>query len=182
LLVSGPSSTGKSILLRALSGLWPFGEGRIRTPERARVLVLPARPYFPLGTLRQALTVPRLAEDVTDAELRDVMAAAGLGHLTGRLDEDAEWHMVLSAGEQHLVGLVRALLYRPAVLLLDDVDAVFEGGRASELFDLLAKRLPETIVISASRSAALTALHPHVLVLGSATVAAPPMAAQLETA
>jgi putative ATP-binding cassette transporter len=182
LLVNGPSATGKSLLLRALSGLWPFGDGLVRTPDAAQVLALPARPYFPLGTLRQALAAPRLAEELTDAEICDAMMAVGLGHLTGRLDEEAEWHMVLSAGEQHLVGLVRALLLRPAVLLLDDVEAIFEAGRASTLFGVLAKRLPETIIISASRSTALADLHRRVIMLGPASAAAPSTPALLETA
>jgi putative ATP-binding cassette transporter len=164
-----------------LSGLWPFGDGRIRTPEPARVLALPARPYFPLGSLRQALAAPRLADEVTDAAIRDAMAEVGLGHLAGRLDEVAEWHMVLSAGEQHLVGLVRALLLRPAVLLLDDIDAIVDGGEAATLFAMLGKRLPETIVISASRSQAMADLNDHIVVLGPASVAAPSMAARLET-
>ena len=181
MLVSGPSASGKSILLRTLSGLWPFGDGRVRTPAGARVLVLPARPYFPLGTLRQALAAPRLADNVTDAEIRDAMTVVGLGHLAGRLDEEAEWHMVLSAGEQHLVGLVRALLLRPAVLLLDDADAIVEAGRASTLFDALAERLPETIVISASRSQAMADLHHRVIVLGPESAAAPSIVARLET-
>ena len=63
LLVSGPSGAGKSSLFRGLAGTWPLGDGRIRFPQGARVLALPQRPYFPLGTLRQAMTYPMLAED-----------------------------------------------------------------------------------------------------------------------
>ncbi len=63
--VSGPSGAGKSSLFRALAGLWPTGDGTVRLPSApsgTRVLALPQRPYFPLGTLRQALTYPTLAE------------------------------------------------------------------------------------------------------------------------
>ena len=67
LLVGGASGTGKSSLFRALAGIWPFGRGTIRLPERAQVLVLPQRPYFPLGSLRQALTYPSLASQIDDA-------------------------------------------------------------------------------------------------------------------
>jgi vitamin B12/bleomycin/antimicrobial peptide transport system ATP-binding/permease protein len=167
LLVSGPSGVGKSTLFRALSGIWPFGDGQIRIPAGARVLTLPSRPYFPLGTLRQALAVPTPAEQIADADIRDAMDAVGLVHLTGRLDEEAEWSTALSAGEQHRVGFARALIHRPAVLLLDDADAMVEGGRARELFGILIARLPQTIIVSSSRSLALADLHGRTVEIGS---------------
>jgi putative ATP-binding cassette transporter len=159
LLVNGASGSGKSTLFRALSGNWPFGEGRIRVPQGARLLTLPARPYFPLGTLRQAVALPTPAEEIADQDIRSAMAAVGLAHLIPRLDEIAEWDTALSAGEQHRVGFARALIHRPDILLLDDADAMVEGGRARELYRLLIERLPDTIIISASRSEALSDLH-----------------------
>jgi vitamin B12/bleomycin/antimicrobial peptide transport system ATP-binding/permease protein len=166
LLVSGASGAGKSTLFRAVSGIWPFGEGQIRIPQGARVLTLPSRPYFPLGTLRQALAVPTPDDTVADADIREAMNAVGLAHLIERLDEEAEWSTALSAGEQHRVGFARALIHRPAVLLLDDADAMVEGGRARELFTILSVRLPDTIIVSASRSNALADLHRHTLAMG----------------
>ena len=80
-LLTGPSGAGKSSLLRALTGLWPPGEGRVTLPKDADVLAMPQRPYFPLGTLRQALTYPIPAAQVPDAAVRSAMAAVGLGHL-----------------------------------------------------------------------------------------------------
>jgi putative ATP-binding cassette transporter len=168
LLVNGASGSGKSTLFRALSGNWPYGEGQIRIPKSARVLTLPARPYFPLGTLRQAVAAPTPAEEIADKEIRAAMEAVGLAHLIPRLDEEAEWATALSAGEQHRVGFARALIHRPAVLLLDDADAMVEGGRARELYRSLIERLPDTIIISASRTDALADLHRRTIELGPA--------------
>ena len=104
------------------------------------VLALPQRPYFPLGTLRQALTYPTPAEEVDDADVRTALAAAGLGHLADRLDEEAEWNTLLSGGEQQRVGFARALIHRPDVLLLDEAVSTLEDAEARELYRLLSEQ------------------------------------------
>src|SRR6185295_8140168 len=53
-LVVGESGTGKSMLVRAMSGLWPWGEGEILIRANARLFLMPQQPYVPLGTLRRA--------------------------------------------------------------------------------------------------------------------------------
>ena len=59
------------------------------------------------------------------------MSTVGLGHLVERLDEEAEWSTALAAGEQHRVGFARALIHKPAVLLIDDADAMLDRVVAS---------------------------------------------------
>jgi putative ATP-binding cassette transporter len=161
LLVSGPSGCGKSSVFRALAGLWPFGRGTVRLPQDARVLALPQRPYFPLGSLKSALAYPTPADDVPDAVMRDAMAGVGVGHLADRLDEEAEWATVLSGGEQQRVAVARALIARPDVLLLDEAVTTLDDDEGRDLYRALVRRLPAAIVISTGRSATLGAVHPR---------------------
>ena len=81
LLVAGASGAGKSSFFRALSGLWPLGEGTIHFPEHAKVFTLPQRAYFPLGSLRQAIAYPTLVEHADDEAIREALRAVGLPHL-----------------------------------------------------------------------------------------------------
>ena len=174
LLVTGPSGSGKSTIFRAVTRLWPIGEGTIQIPEGARVLTMPQRPYFPLGTLRQALTYPQPAEDIGDDAITAALIDAGLPQLVTRLDEESEWATTLSGGEQQRVVFVRVMLAKPDILLLDDPVSALEEDDAACLFGVLRRRLPHAIVISIGRADALQAHHDRVFELrGSRSTNAP---------
>lgn len=159
LLVAGPSGSGKSCLLRAIAGIWTFGEGSISRSAEARIIALPQRRYLPLGTLRQALAYPTLADQFTDAEIGEAMEAAGIGRLICRLEEEADWSTVLSGGEQQRLGFARVLLHRPDLVLLDEAVSIFEDAEARSLYRMLFDKLPDATVISVGRHAVLAGLH-----------------------
>jgi putative ATP-binding cassette transporter len=158
-LVTGPSGAGKTSLFRALGGVWPFGTGTIRIPERASLLVLPQRPYLPLGTLRGALAYPGASDAFTAAEIEDVLEATGLGAFRDQLDETAYWADRLSGGEQQRLSIARALLQKPHWLFLDEATSALDEAAENALYRLLLKRLPDTAIVSIGHRASLVQFH-----------------------
>ena len=111
-LIRGQSGSGKSTIMRAIAGVWPWGRGSVELPK-GHIAFMPQKPYFPLGTLRQAMLYPQKPDDVDDDELREALHKVGLDHLRGRLDEEERWDHILSGGEQQRVAFARVLMQRP---------------------------------------------------------------------
>jgi putative ATP-binding cassette transporter len=164
-LLTGPSGSGKSTLFRAIAGTWPFGAGTIRVPKGAKLMALPQRPYFPIGTLTAAVTYP--AEPGTfDAEaLSEVITAVGLPALAGRITEEAHWNRMLSLGEQQRLGIARAILQAPDYLFLDEATASLDEPAEAALYRLLNARLRRTTIVSIGHRSTLAAFHRRGLVL-----------------
>ena len=158
-LVTGPSGAGKTSLFRALGGVWPFGTGSIRVPKGASVLVLPQRPYMPLGTLRGALAYPGPEDAFSPDQIEDVLKAVGLGGFIGQLDETAYWADKLSGGEQQRLSIARALLQNPQWLFLDEATAALDEGSEAALYRLLIERLPGTAIVSIGHRSSLVQFH-----------------------
>ena len=59
-LLKGESGSGKSTLVRAIAGLWPWGEGEVVPKPGAKLFLMPQKPYIPLGTLRRAAAYPHV--------------------------------------------------------------------------------------------------------------------------
>jgi putative ATP-binding cassette transporter len=163
-LLSGPSGSGKSTLFRALSGIWPYGDGQIRAPTGMRMLVVPSKPYFPIDTLRAAVTYPAVPGTYSDDEIRQAIIDAHLGDLVDEIDREDAWSQRLSSGEQQRVALARALLTRPDWLFLDESTSAVEEKTEAELYAILARRLPKTTIMSIGHHAALIGLHKRHLV------------------
>ena len=167
--LEGPSGSGKTTLFRVLAGLWPFGRGRVGLPKDARVLFLPQKPYLPIGTLKEVLSYPESPERYGDEACREVLEACAMGHLASRLDEVANWSLVLSGGEQQRLAFARALLYRPDWLFLDEASSALDASTERRMYALLAERLPGAAIISIAHRPEVIALHKRRLFIDPAS-------------
>jgi len=164
-LVTGPSGAGKSTLFRAIAGIWPFGRGSIAIPAKAKLMMLPQRPYFPVGSLKAATVYPAEAGAFDADRVKGVLAAVGLPQLASQLEDEAHWNRILSLGEQQRLGLARALLHAPQYLFLDEATASLDEASEARLYRLLEQTLPTTTIVSIGHRSSLEAFHERHLVL-----------------
>ncbi|WP_349367490.1 ABC transporter ATP-binding protein/permease [Salinarimonas sp.] len=158
-LVAGPSGTGKSTLFRAISGIWPFGEGAVKRPRGAEIMLLPQRPYLPGGTLRGAVAYPAPEDLYEDAAIITALETVRLAHLAPLLSEDRIWAQTLSLGEQQRLAVARALLAKPDWLLLDEATAAMDEPTEEAIYRVLMEALPDTTVVSIGHRSTLNAFH-----------------------
>ena len=164
-LVAGESGTGKSTLVRAVSGLWPWGAGEILIRSGARVLLMPQQPYVPLGTLRRAAAYPMPADQVDDALVRKTLEEVGLEHFLPRLDQEDRWEGILSGGEKQRLAFARLLIHRPDIVVMDEATSALDPRSQERLMELVLERLADATIVSVGHRPELEAFHTRKLVL-----------------
>ena len=122
-------------------------------------MMMPQRPYFPVGSLKAAIVYPAVASAFSSDRVSDALVAVGLAQLSSRLEEEAHWNRMLSLGEQQRLGLARALLHEPQYLFLDEATASLDEASEAELYRLLADKLPATTIVSIGHRSTLEAFH-----------------------
>jgi putative ATP-binding cassette transporter len=146
--ISGNSSAGKTALVRAIAGLWPWGRGRVDTPRGLTTMIMPQKPYMPMGTLRSTLLYPFGQKTIGDDRLIEVLAGVGLQHLAHRLSDEDRWDQILGTGERQRIAVARALVHAPDVLVVDDGLSSLEASAQKALLDLVAAELPHTAILN----------------------------------
>jgi putative ATP-binding cassette transporter len=165
LLVAGESGTGKSTLVRAIAGLWPWGGGSVNFHPDRRLFMLPQKPYVPSGTLRRAVAYPGAAEDWTLESMGEALHKVGLDHLKEKLEEEAPWDQTLSGGEKQRLAFARLLLHNPDIIVLDEATSALDEKSQDKMMDMVIKELPKATIVSVGHRAELEAFHSRKIVL-----------------
>ncbi len=168
-LIRGESGSGKSTIMRAVAGVWPWGRGAIHLPTGA-ITFMPQKPYFPVGTLRDVMLYPKAPElmskeGITDETLKDMLHKVGLDHLRDRLDETERWDHILSGGEQQRVAFARVLIHKPDWIFMDEATSALDETGQDNVMKLLIEELPESSIVSIGHRPGLEAFHTRELTL-----------------
>jgi putative ATP-binding cassette transporter len=163
ILIVGESGTGKTLLFRALAGLWPWGAGRIAHPRGEKLLYMPRTSYLPPGTLREVLAYPSTTETFEAAAYANALIRLKLERLVPMLDVSRRWDRELSEDEQQTLAFARVLLHAPPWVVIDEVlDSLDEAARQG-ILDIFVKDLQHTGVIHIGRADAHDHLFSRVL-------------------
>ncbi len=151
-LIVGESGTGKTLLFRALAGLWPWGSGAVIRPGGEEMLYMPRTPYFPPGTLREVLAYPKPTSAFASQACSDALARVGLERLIPHLDSPERWDRDLNEDELHALALARVITHKAAWVLIDEVLDSLDDAWLERTIDIFAKDLAQSAIIYIGRS------------------------------
>lgn len=149
----GLNGCGKSSLLKAVAGLWPYGRGRITLREGAHMFFAGQDPDLPdRMTLKALVTYPDHPEQHSDIAAAAALSRVGLGNFIAGLGDDLHqgrnWRNVLSGGQKQRLVLARILIARPDILLLDEATSAMDVDAVADFHRILCECLPDTAVLA----------------------------------
>ncbi|MGA8705693.1 MAG: ABC transporter ATP-binding protein/permease [Steroidobacteraceae bacterium] len=152
-LIVGAPGTGKTLLFRALAGLWPWGSGRITRPKEETIFYLPrGTPYLPRGTLREVLAYPWTVDRFGADSFGVALERLGLERLKPLLDEIRRWDRDLSQDEQLALAFARIQLQAPPWVLIDDSIGSLDDESRERVSDIFNQELRQTTVINIGKA------------------------------
>jgi putative ATP-binding cassette transporter len=150
----GAPGTGKTLLFRALAGLWPWGAGTITRPKEEQMLYLPTgTPYLPRGSLKELLAYPLEVDRFAETAFTRALSRMGLDRLVPLLEVTRRWDRELSQDEQLSLALARILMQAPPWLLMDDMLGALDDEAMERVIDIFSNELGHTSIIHIGRAA-----------------------------
>ena len=164
LLILCEPGTSKTLLFRALAGLWPGGSGRIVHPKGEQILYFPrGTPYLPRGTLREVLAYPFKVESFSEQAFAHALRRFGMERLVPILDTTQRWDRELSQDEQLSLAFARVVLHAPPWVFIDDTFGSLDGETLGRVIDVFTSELERTAVIHIGSSEARDPLFSRVV-------------------
>ncbi len=156
-LIKGESGSGKTSLIKAINGLWPYGQGDIVFPESVRSYYAAQEVKLPQISLKRLVCLPDSEHDYSDARVAASLHKAGLGEFIEYLDAEARegkmWDQVLSGGQKQKLMLARILLLQPGILFLDEATGALDPEAKITFHQTIKDNCPDITVISVMHEA-----------------------------
>jgi putative ATP-binding cassette transporter len=150
-IVVAEPAAGKTLLFRALAGLWPWGSGTVKRPRGQSIYYMPRSAYWPPGTMREALAYPVGAEQIKDKTFRDALNDLDLKELAPDLDKSRDWREELNEDQLTRLAFVRTLIHQPSWILIDEVLDFVDVRSRALITGALEKRLKDSAVVHIGR-------------------------------
>ncbi|MGB6486821.1 MAG: ABC transporter ATP-binding protein/permease [Steroidobacteraceae bacterium] len=151
-LVIGEPGAGKTLLFRALAGLWSWGAGRIVHPPGQDLYCMPRTPYLPAGALKEALAYPSTVDRFKDEDYARALDRLGLRRLVPQLNEVSRWDHDLNEDEQQAIAFARLMLHVPPWVLIDEALDSIDVSTRERVMDMFTRDLAHSGVIYIGRS------------------------------
>jgi vitamin B12/bleomycin/antimicrobial peptide transport system ATP-binding/permease protein len=172
ILVGGENGSGKSTMMRAVAGLWPWGSGAVNLPTGLRAEFVPQRSHVPKGTLRHAVLYPNSSVEISTDRIAWALTMTGLEPFITKLDAPfIDWSTTLSGGERQRLAFARLLLHRPDIVILDEATSALDEASQHSVLTLLRTELAGMTVISMGHRAELDLYHDRKFVIRNRVLA-----------
>ncbi|MGN6535335.1 MAG: ABC transporter ATP-binding protein/permease [Mesorhizobium sp.] len=185
IFLRGESGCGKTSLLKAINGLWPYGRGTIVLPEGVKSFYAAQDVRLPQVSLKEQVCLPDAPEDNSDARVAAALHKAGLGefieHLGDVTRQGKGWDQQLSGGQKQKLVVARILLQQPGLLFLDEASAALDPEGKIAFHQAIKDNCPNATVISIMheatppRSASGTEFYDSVVTIADGTVSKKPL-------
>ncbi|HEY4191912.1 MAG TPA: ATP-binding cassette domain-containing protein, partial [Mesorhizobium sp.] len=150
--IKGESGCGKTSLVKAINGLWSYGQGTIVFPEGVKSFYAAQEVKLPPLSLKELVCLPDTPACHTDPQVASALHKAGLGDFIEHLDQESRkgksWDQLLSGGQKQKLVVARILVQRPGLLFLDEATGALDPEGKIAFHQAIKDNCPNVTVIS----------------------------------